>query len=124
MDFLNRWTIKSRLGFGYALLGLAVLVVTIVALKALSKSQANFEKQVDQLDVIQALGNEVLDAANARAVFARNLVIAASDERVQYNKSLIEKPIEMCKRTVKSCKQRCRNWTRPTPHFSRPWTVL
>ncbi|MDT7517590.1 methyl-accepting chemotaxis protein [Rhodoferax sp. TBRC 17660] len=91
MDFLNRWTIKSRLGFGYALLGLAVLVVTIVALNALSKSQANFEKQVDQLDVIQALGNEVLDAANARAVFARNLVIAASDERVQYNKSLIEK---------------------------------
>jgi methyl-accepting chemotaxis protein len=91
MEFLNRWTIKTRLAFGYALLGLSVLVVAVVALSALSESQANFEKQVDQLDVIQASGNDVLDAANARAVFARNLVISASDERVQFNKGMIEK---------------------------------
>jgi methyl-accepting chemotaxis protein len=91
MEFLNRWTIKTRLAIGFALLGVSVLVVALVALSALNKSQANFENQVDQLEVIQALGDEVLNAANARAVFARNLVIAASDDRIQSNKGMIEK---------------------------------
>jgi methyl-accepting chemotaxis protein len=88
---LNRWTVKTRLAFGYALLGLSVMAVALLALDALSTTQTNFEKQVDQLDVIQSLGKDVLDAANARAVFARNLVIASSEERIQFNKTQIEK---------------------------------
>ncbi|WP_138515114.1 methyl-accepting chemotaxis protein [Rhodoferax bucti] len=91
MEFLNRWSVKARLASIFTFLGLSVAAVAFIALSALSKSQANFERQVDQLDVIQRLGENVLDAANARAVFARNLVIAASEERIQLNKGLIEK---------------------------------
>ena len=91
MEFLNQWSVKARLASIFTFLGLSVAAVAFIALNALSKSQANFERQVDQLDVIQRLGENVLDAANARAVFARNLVIAASEERIQISKGLIEK---------------------------------
>ncbi len=89
MNFLNHWSIKIRLAFGYAMLTVAVLLISFIAIRALSLSQGNFENQVHSVDYVQSLGNEVMDAANARAVSARNLVIAASPAEIESERKLI-----------------------------------
>ena len=91
MNFLKRLSIRARLGLGYAILTLAVVIVALVAIRALSDSQRNFEAQVEQLDRLQSLVNDVLDAANGRAVAARNLVIASSPADVASEEAAIRK---------------------------------
>lgn len=91
MSVLNRWKVKTRLGVGYAVLTIALILVAITSLMALRTAQHNFETQVLKLDVLQGLGTAVLDAANARAVGARNLVLADGKEKIEADKRLIEK---------------------------------
>ncbi len=78
MNFLNTLTIKARLGIGYAILACALILVAIMGIRGQSLTQDNLDNQVNHLDVIKALGSKVLDSANARAVAARNLVLASS----------------------------------------------
>ncbi len=78
MNFLQSLTIKARLAIGYAVLACALILVAVMGIRGQSLTQGNLENQVNHLDVIKSLGNSVLDAANARAVSARNLVIASS----------------------------------------------
>ncbi|MDI4634942.1 HAMP domain-containing protein [Pelomonas sp. V22] len=91
MNFLNRLSIRARLGLGYTILTLAVLVVALVAIRALSDSQRNFEAQVEQLDRLQTLVNDVLDSTNGRAVAARNLVLASSAADASTEEAAIRK---------------------------------
>jgi methyl-accepting chemotaxis protein-1 (serine sensor receptor) len=78
MNFLQRLTIRARLAIGYAILACALVLVAAMGIRGQSLTQENLDIQVNHLDVIKSLGNGVLDAANARAVSARNLVIASS----------------------------------------------
>lgn len=104
MSFLNRWSIKARLAFGYAMLTMAVIVISVVALSALSSEQESFENQVNNLDRIQGMGNDVLDAANMRAVSARNLVIAANQSDIESEKKLIAQAHELMNTRLKELK--------------------
>lgn len=75
-------TIKMRLTFSYAILACAVVLVSAMGLFALSKSQSHFENQVKNVEQIQTLINDILDAANARAVAARNLALITDPQEV------------------------------------------
>lgn len=104
MSFLNRWSIKARLAFGYAMLAIAVIVISVVALSALESEHGSFENQVNNLDHIQSLGHDVLDAANMRAVSARNLVIAPSQAVIDSEKKLIAQAHELMNTRLKELK--------------------
>ena len=83
MNALNKISIKSRLVMGYAVLVLAIFAVAAIGVRGQSLTQTNLEVQINDLNQIKAAGNHVLDAANVRAVSARNLVISASEAVAQ-----------------------------------------
>ena len=89
MNFVNRWSIKTRLIVGYSLLTIATVFISIIAIRDLGVSNASFEHQVLQVDHLLELGNNVVDAANARAVAARNLVISTTAADVEAEKNKI-----------------------------------
>ncbi|WP_199740031.1 methyl-accepting chemotaxis protein [Acidovorax sp. FJL06] len=80
MNVLQNLSIKTRLGIGYVVLTCALVLVAIMGIRGESLTQESLDNQVNHLNVVKSLGNRVLDAANARAVAARNLVIAGSKE--------------------------------------------
>ncbi len=80
MSVLQNLSIKARLGIGYAVLTCALILVAGMGIRGEALTQENLNNQVNQFNVIKSQGNTVLDAANARAVSARNLVIASSPE--------------------------------------------
>lgn len=80
MSTLQNLSIKTRLGIGYAGLACAVILVAVMGIRGESLTQDSLDNQVNHLNVIKSRGNSVLDAANARAVSARNLVIATSKQ--------------------------------------------
>ena len=80
MNVLQNLSIKTRLGIGYVVLTCALILVAVMGIRGMSTTQERLDNQVNRLNVIKSLGNRVLDTANARAVSARNLVIAGSKE--------------------------------------------
>ena len=91
MGFLNRWSVKARLSFGYAVMTLIVVLIAAEGLIALSNAKSDFERQVFQLNKLTQLSNQTLDATNARAVGARNLVISTPQAGIARDKAAIEK---------------------------------
>ncbi len=87
----QNWNVKMRLTAGFALLSCIVLVIAVLAFNALSKAQVEFEQQVQQIEKVLAQSGDLQDSVNARAIEARNLVIAASEERIQASKAKIAK---------------------------------
>ena len=91
MVFLNRWSVKGRLSFGYAVMTTVVVLIAAEGLSALSNAKADFERQVFQLNKLTQHSNLTLDATNARAVGARNLVISSPQSGIERDKAAIEK---------------------------------
>lgn len=81
MSFLNGISIRSRLAVGYITLVALVLMVAAMSIRSLSLAHRGFEHQVMEIGRVRFLGNAVLDAANARAVAARNLVLSSDEQQ-------------------------------------------
>ena len=79
-------TIKMRLTLSYAVLTCAVLLVSAMAIFALSKSESSFQNQVKNVEHMQSLVNDIFDAANARAVAARNLALITDPAEISVEK--------------------------------------
>ncbi len=77
MNFSNL-SVKAKLGAGFGVLSLVVMCVSALALKSLGTSHDDFQTYVEDDAVRISLANDVLDAANARAIGARNLVLVSS----------------------------------------------
>lgn len=105
MNILQKMSIKARLGIGYTVLTAALILVAIMGIRGQSLTQNNLDTQVNQLNVIKALGNSVLDAANARAIFARNLVVSSSKEDADAETKHIGVAHEKMAATLKSLEQ-------------------
>ncbi|WP_430438090.1 MCP four helix bundle domain-containing protein [Methylibium petroleiphilum] len=71
-------SVKHKLATAFALLTAVVLVVSGVAIRALASEHQSFTHYVDQTAVRITMANDVLDAANARAISARNLVLVSA----------------------------------------------
>jgi len=90
MSLLQSLNIKARLALGYAVLVALVVLIAALATQALRTSNADFENQVVRVGRLKELGNDVLDAANARAVAARNLVISSDPAEAKAEVALIQ----------------------------------
>eukprot|EP00598_Pedospumella_elongata_P014337 CAMPEP_0185001100 /NCGR_PEP_ID=MMETSP1098-20130426/70200_1 /TAXON_ID=89044 /ORGANISM="Spumella elongata, Strain CCAP 955/1" /LENGTH=100 /DNA_ID=CAMNT_0027528361 /DNA_START=39 /DNA_END=338 /DNA_ORIENTATION=+ len=89
MNILQNLSIRTRLGIGYVVLTCALILVAVMGIRGESLTQDSLDNQVNHLNVLKSLGNSVLDAANARAVSARNLVIATTKEDANAETKLI-----------------------------------
>jgi len=74
-------SIRTRLGLGFGTLALLVVLMAVIGIAAQSREHSAFTDYVNESDARLALANEILDASNARAIAARNLVLvtAAAD---------------------------------------------
>ena len=69
--------IKHKLSWGFGLMAVLVLMVALLALRSLSREHEQFERYSRELGARLALAHQLEDAANARAIGARNLVLVA-----------------------------------------------
>ncbi len=75
---LRHLSVKLKLATAFALLTAVVLGVSGVAIRALSSEHQSFSSYVNETAVRITMANDVLDAANARAIGARNLVLVTT----------------------------------------------
>ena len=82
---LGNFSIRHKLTTAFAVLAGIVLCVCGLAINALSVEHHAFSSYVNENAARLALANEMLDAANARAIHARNLVLVttAQDRAVE-----------------------------------------
>ncbi len=75
---IDSLSIKARLLTGFLLLSFIVLTVATLSLRALGQEHASFTQYVGETAQRASLANGILDAANARAIGVRNLVLVQS----------------------------------------------
>ena len=78
---LSNLSVKAKLGAGFGLLALVVTCVSALSLRSLEASHHDFQTYVEDDAARISLANDVLDAANARAIGARNLVLVGAADR-------------------------------------------
>jgi methyl-accepting chemotaxis protein-1 (serine sensor receptor) len=75
---LENMTVKQKLTTAFGCLAAIVVVVSALAVRALSQGHEDYASYVNEAGARLSLANDVLDATNARAVSARNLVLVTS----------------------------------------------
>jgi methyl-accepting chemotaxis protein-1 (serine sensor receptor) len=78
---LRSLTVRSKLGGGFGLLTVLVVVLAALAIRALSQEHHDFKQYTGEVAVRLELAQQVEAAAGTRAISARNLVLvtAAAD---------------------------------------------
>jgi methyl-accepting chemotaxis protein len=101
---LRLGSIKSRLILSYLGMALIVMLVSAMAINSLDKSQQKFERQVSVIDRESALLATLMDAVNARAVAARNIVLLDSETEVAIEKKKVDLSFVHISESMKSLK--------------------
>jgi methyl-accepting chemotaxis protein-1 (serine sensor receptor) len=87
-------SIRGRLSAAFAVLALVVVGACGLALRALSTEHQAFSSYVTENAQRLALANDLLDAANARAISARNLVLVTSEDDRALEKAAVTRAHE------------------------------
>src|SRR5262245_56860419 len=86
---LRHLSIKSKLLGAFAALSFIVIAVSLLAVSSLGREHAAFTGYVSGTAARLELANAILDAANARAVAARNLVLVTTPADVEIEKAAV-----------------------------------
>ena len=81
MDFHSR-TVTQKLTLAFSVLIAILIGVSILSLRSLSSAQSDFQNLVDNEFHRGSLARDVQEAANARAVAARNLILLTRPEDI------------------------------------------
>lgn len=81
--------IRSKLLIAFGVLVLLVMLVSGLSLKALSSGHDDFAGFVNEMSMRVTLANDVLDAANARAIAARNMVLSTTAADREAEKAVV-----------------------------------
>lgn len=79
-------TVRTKLTAAFGCLAAIVFVISFVGIRALSQGHAKFARYVNETEARTSLANEILDATNARAIDARNLVLVTTPDDQQAEK--------------------------------------
>ena len=81
----NPWTVRTQLAASFGLLASLVLLVSMLAVRALGDGHTDYATYVNDTSARASIANHVLDATNARAVAARNLLLVntAADRQTE-----------------------------------------
>ncbi|MBX3604458.1 MAG: MCP four helix bundle domain-containing protein [Piscinibacter sp.] len=74
---LHRLPVRAKLAAGFGTLAALVVAVSALSIRALGDGHTHFAGYVNDIAVRITLANDVLDATNARAIGARNLVLVS-----------------------------------------------
>ncbi len=83
---MNQWTIRGKLRAAFGVLAALVCALSVVAGYGLDDAHKQFANYVNVTAERMALANEVMHSANARAIAARNMVLASSPQDVAREK--------------------------------------
>ncbi len=83
-------TVRAQLTAAFGILVALVALVSAVAVRSLSATHEDFSGYVNEQAVRMDLANDVLDAANARAIAARNLVLVTDAKDKEGEKAAVE----------------------------------
>ncbi|WP_218972748.1 hypothetical protein, partial [Aeromonas caviae] len=75
---LNSWSVRTRLLLGFGLMVVITFMISAFFVISLHESNLRFSNYVDGLDKRMGLMNDLLLAAQQRAISARNLVLITS----------------------------------------------
>src|SRR5690606_5628692 len=81
MDFHSK-TVTQKLTLAFSVLIAILIGVSILSLRSLSGAQSGFQSLVDNEFHRGSLARDVQEAANARAVAARNLILLTRPEDI------------------------------------------
>jgi methyl-accepting chemotaxis protein-1 (serine sensor receptor) len=84
---IDRLSVKTRLLASFLFLAVIVLTVAALSLRALGQEHATFNQYVGETAQRVTLANGILDAANARAIGVRNLVLVQSPAEQEKEKA-------------------------------------
>ena len=84
---IDRLSVKARLMAGFMLLAVIVLAVATLSVRSLGHEHDSFNQYVGETSHRVMLANNVLDAANARAIGVRNLVLVGSPAAREHEKN-------------------------------------
>ncbi len=101
---LGKMTVKAKLTAAFGCLAAIVLVVSALAVRALSQGHDDYASYVGETGARLALANDILDATNARAVAARNLVLVTATADRDAEKAAVTKAHEKVSATVAKLK--------------------
>jgi methyl-accepting chemotaxis protein len=80
---VSELTVKVKLALAFGALALMVMLVSVLSLAALGREHEAFVNFVGKDTARVKLANNVLDAANARAIGARNLALSQGDAAME-----------------------------------------
>ncbi|WP_411392109.1 methyl-accepting chemotaxis protein [Pseudomonas sp. MPB23] len=83
-------SVKARLGLGFGVLFLLVLIISAISIFSLGDSNNRFSSYVDGIGKRKELSSELLLAAQQRAVSARNLVLINSSTVRADEKNIVD----------------------------------
>ena len=108
-------SVRGMLLSGFSLMVAVVVVLAAISLKGLQDSRNDYLRYVDgPAEVVQLLNN-VVAAANARAVAARNLVIVTSPQDIAAEKTAVEAAQNAMGKAMDALAQKMANTARSTP---------
>lgn len=102
---LSKLTVRAKLTAAFGLLVAVVLIVSALAVHALGSSHDSFADYVNEQAARMALANDVLDAANARAIAARNLVLVTDAKDREAEKTAVQAAHAKMEKTVAKLKE-------------------
>ncbi len=101
----DRFSVRSRLLGGFGFLAGIVLLLSAAAIHALASAHADYADYVNEVAVRLNLAKDVLDATNARAVGARNLVLVTNPADQAREKAATEAAQQKVERSIAELKK-------------------
>ncbi len=91
---ISHLSIKAKLALAFAVMTALVLVLSALSIRSLIAERDVFTDYVNEKAARMTMANDILDAANARAVHARNLVLVTAQGDITQEKADVTKAHE------------------------------
>jgi len=102
---ISNLRVKTKLMLGFAVMALAVLLVSILSVRSLGKSNDRFSGYLDGVAKRERMAIDVRSAANRRAIAARNLVLVTAPADRDAEKAAVTKAHEDVTKTLAAMKE-------------------
>ena len=112
---LNHLRVKAKLLLGFAVLAAVVLLVSALALRSLAQSNSQFSDYLNGVGQRERIAIDLRNAANRRAIAARNLVLVTKEADRNFEQAAVVKAHEDVQAQVVRLKQAVGPATDATP---------
>ena len=105
MSMGQSMSVKRQLSIAFAVMAALVLLVSLVAMRAIGNTNDSFTSYNEKVTVQSTLANQLSEAVNARAVAARNLVLVNTTRDLEQEKLAVTKAHEATQSLLQQLRQ-------------------